>query len=142
MGESRDLGSTRYFAVIHNGFTREWPSGLRRRTVVDAAGDTADEAWTARGQWEATTFFRGEKFGDFTNSDVPYVEVDEAEAESIRSMIGVRPRGGPFTDDGQRWLAANPDDPAAKYLGVRGPVYDSAGRLIEPMGPVPGERAR
>lgn len=133
------VGSTSYYAVIHRGFTREWPSGLRRRTVIDEAGGLFDEAWTSRNMWEPTTFFVAALFGDFTYDDVPYVEVGEVEAERIRSMLGVRPRGGPFTEAGQEWLAAHPEDPAAKYLGVEGPVYDAAGRLLRPMGPVRGE---
>jgi hypothetical protein len=113
------IGLTRYYAIVDDGFTREWPSGLHRRTVIDAAGETADEAWTARGRWETTLFFRGAVFGDFSNDDVTRIEIDEAEAEAVRTMIGVRPRGGPFTEAGQRWLREHPDDRAAKYLGHR-----------------------
>lgn len=130
------VGSTTYYAIVDLGFTREWPSGLHRRTVIDESGGLFDEAWTSRDMWEPTTFFVATLFGDFTFDDVPYVEVGEA--ERIRAM-GVRPRGGPFTEAGQEWLAAHPEDPAAKYLGVEGPVYDAAGRLLRPMGPVRGE---
>lgn len=110
------IGSTQYYAILHDGFTREWPSGLYRRTVIDDAGNTSDEAWTARGRWETTLFFRGPAFGDFSNDDVVRVEIDEAEAEAVRSMMGVRPKGGPFTDAGQAWLRDHPDDRAATYL--------------------------
>ena len=112
------IGSVTYYAILHDGFTREWPSGLYRRTVIDDAGETADEAWTARGQWETTVFFRGPAFGDFSNDDVERIEIDEAEAEEVRALLGVRPRGGPFTDAGQAWLREHPDDRAAKYLGA------------------------
>ncbi|MEO8528377.1 MAG: hypothetical protein ABI435_04805 [Pseudolysinimonas sp.] len=50
------IGGVRYYAVIHDGFTREWPSGLRRRTVIDAAGTLRDEAWTSNLRWETTTW--------------------------------------------------------------------------------------
>jgi hypothetical protein len=113
------IGTTQYYAILHAGFTREWPSGLYRRTVIDDAGATADEAWTARGRWETTLFFRGPVFGDFSNDDVARIEIDETEAEAVRSMIGVRPKGGPFTDAGQAWLREHPEDGAAKYLGLR-----------------------
>jgi hypothetical protein len=115
------LGSTAYFAVMHPGFTLEWPSGLVRRTVVDESGTTFDEGWTARKRWEPSTFFIGPQFGDFTDDGVPYAEVDPLKAERIREMLGVWPRGGPFRPAGQAWLAAHPDDPAAKYLGVAAP---------------------
>jgi len=114
------IGSTTYYAILHDGFTREWPSGLYRRTVIDDAGATSDEAWTSRGRWETTTFFRGPVFGDFSKDDVGRIEIDADEAEAVRAMIGVRPRGGPFTDAGQAWLREHPDDPAAKYLGATG----------------------
>lgn len=129
-------GSTTYYAIVHPRFTREWPSGLVRRTEIAETGRLVDEDWTGRKQWEPSTFFLGPQFGDFSQDGIPYVEVEEAEAERIRLMPGVRPRGGPFTEAGQRWLAEHPDDPAAKYLGVSGPEYDSAGRLVRAMGPV------
>lgn len=110
-----------YYAVVHPLFTREWPSGLVRRTVVADTGSAVDEDWTGRNQWERSTFFLGPQFGDFSQDDVPYVEVGEQEAERIRHTLGTRPRGGPFTDEGQRWLAEHPDDPAVKYLGGSGP---------------------
>lgn len=134
------VGTTTYFAVIHPRYTREWPSGLRRRTVVDDSGRTFDEAWTARGKWEYSTFFTGAQFGDFTYEGIPYVEIDADEAERVRGLLAARPRGGPFTPEGQEWLATHPDDPAVKYLGVAPPEYDAAGRLVKPMGPLPGER--
>lgn len=133
---SAPVGTVVYYAVIHPRFTREWPSGLVRRTVVADTGRTVDEDWTGRKRWEPSTFFLGPQFGDFSQEDIPYVEVGEAEAEKIRETLGTRPRGGPFTDEGQRWLAEHPDEPAAKYLGVSGPEYDSAGRLVKPMGAV------
>jgi hypothetical protein len=111
-------GPTQYYAILHEGFTREWPSGLYRRTVIDDAGETTDEAWTARGRWETTLFFRGPVFGDFSNDDVERIEIDEAEAEAVRAMIGVRPKGGPFTDAGQAWLRQHPEDRAAMHLGA------------------------
>lgn len=127
-------GGTTYYAVIHPRFTLEWPSGLVRRTIVDESGTTFDEGWTARNEWEPSTFFIGPQFGDFTYDGVPYAEIDPLEAERIREMLGVWPRGGPFRPAGQAWLAAHPDDPAAKYLGVAAPEFDSAGRPVKPMG--------
>lgn len=114
------IGTIQYYAIIHDGFTREWPSGLHRRTVIDDQGETADEAWTARGRWETTLFFRKPAFGDFDGDDVPRIEIDEAEAEAVRSMMGVRPRGGPFTAAGRAWLREHPDDRAARSLGAVG----------------------
>lgn len=127
-------GTTTYFAVMYPGYTREWPSGLRRRTAVDDSGRTFDEAWTARGAWEYSTFFTGAQFGDFTYEGVRYVEIDADDAERVRELIAVRPRGGPFTPEGQKWLAAHPEDPAVRYLGVAPPEYDAAGRLVESDG--------
>ncbi|MEO5534188.1 MAG: hypothetical protein ABIR17_03555 [Pseudolysinimonas sp.] len=128
------IGDVRFYAVMHNGFTREWPSGFRRRTSIDDTGVTRDEAWTSREQWEPSAFFFGAQFGDFSDQDVPYVEVGEAEADDIRSMLTTRPRGGPFTEAGQQWLTAHPEDRAAIYLGVSGPVFDSAGHRVTPTG--------
>jgi hypothetical protein len=133
------IGTIRYYAIVHDGFTREWPSGLYRRTVIDEQGETADEAWTARGRWEGTLFFRKPAFGDFDGDDVERIEIDETEAEVVRSMLGVRPRGGPFTAAGQAWLREHPDEPGApspsvtsgtsrppaggSYYGYRGVIY-------------------
>jgi hypothetical protein len=119
------IASTTYYVVVHNGFTREWPSGIRRRTVIDESAGTTDEAWTANRKWEPSTFFTGPFFGDFSNEDIPRVEVNVEEADQVRGMLGIRPRGGPFTKAGQKWLQDHPEDPAAKYLGVPGPEYDA-----------------
>jgi hypothetical protein len=122
-------------------FVREWPSGLVRRTKLVGDDFLDDEAWTSKGRWERTLYFISQELGS-SDASVPLIEVPETEAELIRQTMGdSRPRGGPFTPAGQAWLAAHPEDRAAKYLGVTPPVYDRAGRLVTPMGPVPGDPA-
>ena len=105
----------KYFAKLYPGFVREWPGGLLRRVKLAGRDLTDDSAWTSHHRWERTSFFLASQFGS-SDGDVPLVEVPEAEAELIRQMLGVRPPGGPFTPEGQAWLAEHPDDRAAKYL--------------------------
>ncbi len=128
----------KYFAELYAGYVREWPSGLLRRVKYVGNAVTDDEVWTKSHRWDRTLFFVASQFGS-SDADVPVIEVPETEADLIRQMVGVRPRGGPFTPEGQAWLAEHPDDRAAKYLGVTPPVYDTAGRLVTPMGHVPGD---
>ena len=123
----------KYFAETTNGFVREWPGALYRRTKVVGRQRLRDAAWTANHKWERTSLFIAHKFGK-DDGDVLVVEVPADEAEQIREMIGVRPRGGPFTPEGQAWLAEHPEDRAAKYLGV-GPEYKSAHQMVSPVDP-------
>ncbi len=138
---SRRVEWVKYFLTVPEMYVREWPAGLKRRTKLKGRELTDDEAWTSNGRWERTLYFIAPQFGT-SDGRFPLIEVPETEAELIRQTMGdSRPRGGPFTPAGQAWLAAHPEDRAAKYLGVTPPVYDGAGRLVTPMGPVPAEPA-
>jgi hypothetical protein len=131
-----DVEWVRYYVTVPNKYVPEWPGGLKRRTKRAGNDALVDEAWTAHRRWEYTPEFAAPRFGG-SEAPFPLVEIDEAEADRLRAVMTDRPRGGPFTPQGQSWLADHPDDPAAKYLGVTAPVYDGAGRLVTPMGPVP-----
>jgi hypothetical protein len=128
-----------YFLTVPEMYVREWPAGLMRRTKLVGIDRTNDEAWTSNDRWEPTFYFIAPEFGS-SHARFPLIEVPDAEAELIRqTMADSRPRGGPFTAAGQTWLAAHPQDGAAKYFGVTPPVCDRVGLLVTPMGPVPGE---
>ena len=133
MADERELHWVKYYAKTPDGFVREWPSGLAWRTKTADSDLIWDETWTRDRRWEHTMLFASHRFGG-DEGDYLVVEVPEHEAELIREMIGVRPRGGPFTPEGQAWLAEHPEDRAAKYLGVV-PEYDSARQMVSPRDP-------
>ncbi len=116
--------AVQYFAALDPGYVREWPSGLMRRVKVRGVDLTDDQVWTSGGEWRRTMYFIGSQFGH-DEGEVPLIEVREEEAEVIRGELWIRPRGGPFSPDGQAWLTAHPEDRAAKYVGVTPPAHST-----------------
>lgn len=76
------MSQTTYYARIGDGFSREEPSGIVRRTVEN--GVERDEAFTRNLRWEPTEYLRLYELG---HNDDDHVEITEAEADAFVERV-------------------------------------------------------
>jgi hypothetical protein len=79
-----------YYAIVTSRSSREQPSGVLRRSYLDAGG-RRDEAFTRDLIWEQSTSLVSAERGDLQNE---FVEISEEEAERIVARIRASVAGG------------------------------------------------
>jgi hypothetical protein len=74
---------TTYYAIINDLSSREWPTGVFRRTYTEDGGKL-DEAFTRNLVWEFSPSLLSAERGDLLNE---FVEITEDEANQIVDRI-------------------------------------------------------
>lgn len=79
------MGGVTYYAKLGFGASREAPSGIVRRRVVD--GLTYDESFNRNRRWEPTEYLALHALG---YDEIDYAEITEEEADEFIKGISVR----------------------------------------------------